>query len=121
MIKYLSQEDGIVDGTYTTKIFKNQKTKCISVFSAHKIKGLKAKLEGEDENVPQSKLTCGVLVAHSCLTHCDPMDCSPPGFSVHGILQARILQWVAMPFSRGSSGPRAQTQVSCTAGRFFTI
>ena len=39
----------------------------------------------------------------SCLTLCDPMDCSPPGSSVHGILQARILEWVAMPFSRGSS------------------
>ena len=45
----------------------------------------------------------------------------PPGFSVHGILQARILEWVAIPFSRGSYQPRDQTQVSCTAGRFFTI
>ena len=44
-----------------------------------------------------------VLVAQLCLTHCDPMDCSPPGSSVHGILQARILEWVAIPFSRGSS------------------
>ena len=41
-----------------------------------------------------------------CLTLCDPMDCSPPGSSVHGILQARILEWVAMPTSRGSSGPK---------------
>ena len=61
------------------------------------------------------------LVAQSCLTLCDPMDCSPPGFSVHGILQARILEWVAICFSRGSSWPRDQTQVSCIAGRFFTI
>ena len=45
----------------------------------------------------------------SCLTLCDPMDCSPPGSSVHGILQARILEWVAMPSSRGSSKPRDQT------------
>ena len=45
------------------------------------------------------------------------MDCSPLGFSVHGILQARILEWVATPFSRGSSLPRDQTQVSCSAGR----
>ena len=44
-----------------------------------------------------------VLVAQSCPTLCDPMDCSPPGSSVHGILQARILEWVAIPFSRGSS------------------
>ena len=48
----------------------------------------------------------------SCLTLCDPVDCSPPGVSVHGILQARILEWVAMPSSRGSSRPRDQTCVS---------
>jgi len=46
-------------------------------------------------------------------------SCSPPGSSVHGILQARKLEWVAMPFSRGSSGPRDLTQVSHIAGRFF--
>ena len=46
--------------------------------------------------------------------------CSPPGSSVQGILQAKILEWVAMPYSRGSSQPKDQTQVSCTAGRFFT-
>ena len=51
-------------------------------------------------------------VTQLCLTLCDPTDCSPPGSSVHGILQARILQWVAIPFSRGSSQPRDQTQVS---------
>ena len=51
---------------------------------------------------------------------CDPMDCSPPGSSVHGILQARIMEWVAMPSSRGLSRPRDQTQVSRTAERFFT-
>ena len=48
-------------------------------------------------------------VAQLCLTVCDPMDCSPPGSSVHGILQSRILEWVAMPFSRGSSSPRVGT------------
>ena len=62
-----------------------------------------------------------VLVTQSCLTLCNPMDCSPPGSSVHGILQERILEWVAIPFSRGSSWPRDQTWVSCIAGRFFTI
>ena len=61
------------------------------------------------------------FVAQSCLTLCEPMDCSPPGSSVHGILQTRILEWVTIPFSRGSSQPRDQTWVSCTAGRFFTI
>ena len=48
----------------------------------------------------------------SGLTLCDPMDCSPPGSSVHGILQARILEWIAMPFSRGSSQPRDENSVS---------
>jgi len=62
-----------------------------------------------------------VLVAQSCLTLCDPMECSPPGSSVHGILQARILEWVAIPFSRKSSWPRDWTWVSCIAGRFFTV
>ena len=62
-----------------------------------------------------------VLVTQLCLTLCDPMDCSLPSSSVHGILQAKILEWVAIPFSRGSSLPRDQTRVSCTAGRFFTI
>ena len=63
------------------------------------------------------------LVAQLCPTLCDPMDCSPPGSSVHGILQARILEWVAISFSRGSSSPRDQTQVSCVScieGGFFT-
>ena len=62
-----------------------------------------------------------VLVAQLCLTLCDPMNCSPPGSSIHGILQARTLKWVAIPFSRGSSWPRDQTWVSSIAGRFFTV
>ena len=61
------------------------------------------------------------LVAQSCPTLCDPMDCSPPGFSVHGISQARILEWIATSFSRGSSLPRDRTQVCHIAGRFFTV
>ena len=56
-----------------------------------------------------------VEVAQSCPALCDPMDCT-----VHGILQARILEWVAFPYSRGSSQPRDRTQVSHTAGEFFT-
>ena len=61
-----------------------------------------------------------VLITQSCLTHCDPMNCSLPGSSVLGILQARILEWVAIFFSRGSSQPRDQTWISYFAGRFFT-
>ena len=60
-------------------------------------------------------------VAQSCLTLCDPMDCSLPISSVHGIFQARILEWVAISFSRGSSQPRDRTWVSCIAGRRFTV
>ena len=61
------------------------------------------------------------LASQSCLTLCDPMDCGPPGSSDHGVLLARVLEWVAMPSSRGSSQPRYWTQVSCIAGGFFTI
>ena len=60
-------------------------------------------------------------VAQSCPTLCYPVDCSLPGSSIHGILQARILEWVAISFSRGSSQPRDQTQVSCIAGRCFNL
>ena len=60
-------------------------------------------------------------VAQSCLTLCDPMDCSLQGSSVHGIFQARVLEWVAVSFSRGSSWPRDWTLVSRIAGRHFTL
>ena len=56
-----------------------------------------------------------VKVIQSCLTLCNPID-----YTIHGILQARILEWVAFPFAKESSRPRDQTQVNHTAGRFFT-
>ena len=62
-----------------------------------------------------------VLVTQSCLTLCNSMDCSLLGSSVHGIFQARILGWLAISFSRGSSQPRERTQVSYIAGGCFTI
>ena len=62
-----------------------------------------------------SSIKVKVKVTQSCLALCDPMD-----YTVHGILQARILEWVAFPFSRGSSQPRDQTQVFCIVGRFST-
>ena len=62
----------------------------------------------------------GGLVSKSCPTLCDPMDCSPPGSSVHGTSQARLLEWVAISFSSGSSQPRNRTHISCIAGGFFT-
>ena len=68
---------------------------------------LKVKVKSESE------------VAQSCPTLCNPMDCSPPGSSIHVILQAGILKWVAISPSRGSSRPRDRTQVSRIAGRRF--
>ena len=61
------------------------------------------------------------LVTQSFPALCNPMECSPPGSSVHGILQARILEWVTMPSSRGSSQPRDQAHVSHVAGGFFAV
>ena len=60
-------------------------------------------------------------VVQSCLTLCDPMDCSLPGSFLHGILQARVLEWVAISFSRGSSRPRGRALVSCIPGRHFNL
>ena len=71
-----------------------------------------------------------ILVSSSLSNHvlclvtqilCNPMDCSPPGILFTGILQARILEWVVMPSSRGPSQPNSQTQVSHTAGGLFTV
>ena len=62
-----------------------------------------------------------VLVTQLCPTLCDSIDYSPPDSSVHGILRARILKSIAIPFSGGSSRPRDQTQVSCIAGRFYLL
>ena len=67
------------------------------------------------------KIEVKMLVAQLCLTLSNPMDSSPPGSSVHGILQARILEWVAILFSRGSFQPRDRTRVCCTVDKFFTI
>ena len=63
---------------------------------------------------------CVCSAAQSCPTLRNPMDCYPPGSSVHGILQVRVLEWVVISSSRGTSQPRDQTHVSCIAGGFFT-
>ena len=60
-------------------------------------------------------------VAQSCPTLCDPIDCNPPGSSIHGIFQARVLEWVATAFSRGSSQPRDRTRDSRVVDRRFTL
>ena len=71
--------------------------------------------------MPWEKSESESEVAQSCPTLCDPMDYSPPGSSVHGIFQARILEWVAISFSREYSRPRDRTRVSCITGRRFTV
>ena len=68
-----------------------------------------------------SDIACFALCCAESLSLCDPTDCSPPGSSIPGILQARILEWVAASSSRGFSRPRDQTHVSWTAGGLFTV
>ena len=70
--------------------------------------------KSENSSSSSFLLPCEVKVVHLCPTLCDPMD-----YTVHGILQAGLLEWVAFPFSRGSSQPRDQAQASCIAGGFF--
>ena len=77
----------------------------------------------EWDMIEHARIYCYEHSESCCLvqTLCNRMDCILPGSSVHGIFQARILGWAAMPFSRGSSQPRDRTWVSNFAGRFFTI
>ena len=70
--------------------------------------------------IPFLPSCCCSLIAKSCRTVCNCMDCNPPGSSVHGILPERILEWVTISFSRGSSQLRDRTCISCLPGRFFT-
>ena len=77
--------------------------------------------EGKKQYHVLRSLLLYVLIIHLYPTLCDPMDHSPPGSSVHGILQARILEWVAISFSRGCSWPKRRTWVFSIAGKFFTI
>ena len=87
---------------------------------------LKLLISGQSECCDTSKSTSTspswhiVLIAQPCLTLCNPRNCGPPGSSIRGILQTRILEWVAFPFLRGSSRPRDWSQVSRILGRFFT-
>ena len=78
------------------------------------------KMLNQKEKVAENIQCVHAQSLQSYLTLCDRMDCSPPGSSVHGILPVRILEWVTMPSSRGSSWHRHWTCVSDTAGRFFT-
>ena len=94
-------------------------TKLKSTWMSYLFNIIKGKMDTQSscKTFPIFHVSYGLCsVTQSCPTLCDPMDCSPPGSSVHGIVPARILEWVAMPFSRASSQPRDRTQVSCTAG-----
>ena len=91
---------------------------CHNITSSHFF--LHLKIFWPIHKVDRSVLCVCAQLLQSCLTLCDPMDCSLPDSSAHGILQARILEWVAMTFSRGFSQLKDWTCVSYTAGRFFT-
>ena len=92
--------DPFADGVYSILVEKS--INLISIQTQHKF-----------------NYACLLSCLQQCPTLCDPEDYSPPGSSVHGILQARILEWVAMPSSRGSFQLRDGTQLSCITGRFF--
>ena len=78
------------------------------------------KWTGQRKRLSRDQKVCCCLVDKSYPTLCDPKDCRPPGSSVHETSQTRKLEWVAVPFSRGSSQPRDRTHISCVVGRFFT-
>ena len=88
---------------------------------------LKAVGDPRQDSLPLQNKDAYVLSLQLCLTVCDPINCSPLGYSVHGTMQARILEWIAMPSSRGSSWPRERTHISyllwspVLADRFFTF
>ena len=108
--RHVISTSSLRDATYKIQGGKVKAPK-VSTFSTNFVERSKLLMEkGEKKEVAQS-----------CPTLCDPVDCSPPGSSIHGILQARILEWVAISFSRGSSWPRDQTQVSRIAGRHFNL
>ena len=95
--------------------------KMLSLVSGLTILPLSSSLEAQVKSGTRSQNSLMMLCyARLSLTLCDPMDCSPTGSSVQGISQARVLEWVAISFSRGSSWPRNWTCVSCIAGKFFT-
>ena len=100
----------------TQKYFSHELTKSYETTITTKVWNLGTDKLVVTESGPQKR-----EVSVSCSVVCDPMDRTLLGSSVHGILQARTLEWVDLPFSRWSSQPRDGAQVSCTAGGFFTV
>ena len=105
----LSKKIRDTKGTFHTKIGTKKDRNGMDLTEAEDTKKWQQYTESESE------------VAQSCPTLCNPMDCSLSGSSVHGIFQARVLEWIAISFCRGSSLPRNRTQVSRIAGRRFTV
>ena len=120
----LNQTRIIIKYTRTPRIGDSFKYQSVILGIVHTQDGNSTLLELGDLSMTQLEFQkLGYMHAKSLQsrsTLCDPKDCSPPGSSVHGILQARILEWLAMPSFRGSSGPRDPTRISCIAGGFFT-
>ena len=104
------------DTTLTAESKEELKRLLVKVKEESEKAGLKLNIQ-KTKIMTSSPIESESEVAQSCPTLCNPMACSLPGFSVHGILQARILEWVAISLSRGSSQPRDQIQVSHIAGR----
>ena len=111
--------DGVILVQQEAKTSKNKWEEC---FRKHRERSgrLSHLLRGMEKDWSHWGLGKERKVAQSCPTLCDPMDCSLPGFSVLGIFQARVLEWVAISFSRGSSRPKDRTRVSLIVGRRFT-
>ena len=93
----------------------------IIVFNKNYLEGLISSIQcNRDLFILIKVMAAKIQCAQSRLTLCNPMGCNPPGSSVHRIFQARILEWIVISSSRGSSWPRSRAQVSCSAGRFLT-
>ena len=124
--KYNHSSSGVISSPH------NQKSQdCIMIFKVNSIAWwmisfifiknfVKLYFYGIRKDPPTSSLHWCCLVASSCLPLCNPMEYSPSDSSVHGIFQARIVKWVAIPFSSGFFLLRDPNHASCIAGRFFT-
>ena len=114
----------MASGPITSRQLERENVEVVTDFLFWALKSLwmlTAAMKSEDDCFMAGKLlTNSAQSLQLCLTFCDPVDHSSPGSFVIGILQARIVEWVAMPSSRRSSSPRDQTCISCLAGRFFT-
>ena len=113
-----------ISKTLLELISKTDKTKCciyIQWIWIYTIKWMNLENMLSEISQTQKNKYCEREVAQSCPTLWDPIDCSLPDSSVHGIFQAIVLEWIAISFSRGSSQPRARTRVSCIVDRCFTV